>query len=92
MSFDHTTWIDQQRAAGSARGNIFADIVSAAARHREAKGIRSDVAYGRRTARVREIRADTARFDATITPIKVQDKLMTFPEWQALQDTQANPA
>jgi len=28
--FDPTTWIDRQRAAGAARGNIFADILSAA--------------------------------------------------------------
>lgn len=85
MSFDHTTWIDQQWAAGSARGNVFADIVSAAARHREAKGIRSDTAFSRRTERVREIRVVAARFDATITPVRAP----TFPEWQAAQDKTA---
>lgn len=81
MSFDPTTWIDDQRAAGMARGNVFKDIILAACEtHRQARsrgGV--DGLYGRRVDRVKEIKSQAARHDATVGSKEVP----TFSELQA---------
>ena len=83
MSHDPTTWIDEQRAAGMARGNVFKDILAACELHRSARSRGSaDGLYGRRVERVKEIKAQAARHDATVGSKDVP----TFSELQASQD------
>ena len=61
--FDPTNWIDAQRAAGNARGNVFADILSAAAKRRSdnSNGLSSRIE--RRIERVRVIKIIASSHD-----------------------------
>ncbi|MBC7621236.1 MAG: hypothetical protein H7293_20005 [Candidatus Saccharibacteria bacterium] len=82
MSFDPTTWIDEQRDAGNARGNVFADILAACEVHRTARLQGSvDGLYGRRVERVKEMKASARDHDAAIDPVVRQ--VLTFSELQA---------
>lgn len=87
MRLDPTTWIDDQRAAGNARGNVFKDILAACETHRAARAHGSeDGLYGRRVDRVKEMKAQAAKFDAAIEPFTRVKEVPTFSEWQARQD------
>ena len=66
MPLDHTGWIDQQRAAGQACGNIFADIHAEAKRRRQGRAEVLRVAGLVREARVDRMRKRAAAFDAAI--------------------------
>lgn len=64
-AFDHTTWIDDQRAAGDKRGNVFKDILAACAQQRQAGGgLVGQALVDRRVARVEGMRAASAEHDA----------------------------
>lgn len=63
--FDPKNWIDPQRAAGTARGNVFADILAASAAHRRARGMRDELS-SRRLDRVQEIREAAASHDGSV--------------------------
>lgn len=64
--FDPTTWIDQQRADGMARGNVFTDILAAAKSIRNGQTKKSDYRVERRIAEVHQIRRDAAQHDRQI--------------------------
>lgn len=66
MSFDHNGWIDQQRQAGDARGNVFADILAAAQARRANAGDRAALRDLASARRVQHMRERSARLDAHV--------------------------
>lgn len=66
MSLDPAGWIDQQRQAGDARGNVFADILAAAHAKRSASGDRAALRELASTRRVQHMRERSARLDAHV--------------------------
>ena len=84
--FDPTDWIDAQKAAGHARGNIFADILQAIQRKREAGTFPQSTQYERREARIKGIRLSAARHYANVYPKDGAGSIPTFPEMLAQQN------
>lgn len=89
MSFDPTSWIDESRAAGLARSNVFADILKACADHRSARlrGV-DDGLYGRRVERVTRIKREAAEHDRTVwkeddAPVPVVRETPKFSDYLA---------
>lgn len=66
QQFNPTTWIDEQRRAGAARGNVFDEILKAAASIRSGQTKKADYRVEARVARVHAIRAAAADHDRDI--------------------------
>jgi hypothetical protein len=88
QQFHPTTWIDQQRNAGMARGNVFADILAAAKSIRQGYTQHADYRAERRVAQVHEIKRQAAAHDRACDP-RNPAHAPSFPElverWKGLR-------
>lgn len=66
MSLDPAGWIDQQRQAGAARGNVFGDILAAAQARRASGGDRAALRELASARRIQRMRERSARLDAHV--------------------------
>ena len=78
--FDPTDWIDAQREAGNARGNVFSDILAACEQKRASNLRDYDGRLDQRLERVRDIKSEAARFDALVDPEIRPLRIPTFSE------------
>lgn len=80
-------WIDEQRAAGDARGNIFLDILSASREHRMGRQGLSQAWIDRRNARVEDVRREAAEADSKVELLENRTAVPSFSDmvdrWKA---------
>lgn len=85
--FHPTTWIDQQRAAGAERGNVFAEIRKAADSIRAGIAKKAEYRAEARIAGVHAIKRAAADHDRAIDPRNTQ--VESFPQfmerWKGLR-------